>query len=112
MTSSKNLSISSFNYPSLIKHMLIGAGIGLFTIGLFLAGTGDYPPEWGKYWMIRPLVIVPIATAMGAAFFYFMGFLRQKGGWKKAASILLGIIGFIISLWLGMVLGLDGTYWN
>lgn len=97
---------------SLGKRMLLGAGIALTVITVFLLGVDEPKPEWGKLWMIRPLIIVPLAGAMGGAFYYFMNHLRYLGGWKKALVILLSLIGYLIVLWLGIVLGLDGTLWN
>lgn len=45
--------------------MLIGVGIGLLVI-LYLVLGANAPAEWGKYWMIRPLIVEPFAGAMGA----------------------------------------------
>lgn len=96
---------------SLMKRVFWGAGIGLVLMGLFLFGIeGD--PAWGEYWKIRPLVVVPIAGAMGGAFLYFMEKLGSEGGWKKIFCTLLGLVGYVIALWLGSVYGLDGTLWN
>lgn len=98
--------------PSLLKPMLIGAGIGLVLISIFLMGTGDPDPEWGKYWMARPLIIVPIAGAMGGLSYYLIVHFRTLVGLNKTLAIILGVIVLIIGLWLGTVLGLDGTYWD
>ena len=94
--------------------MLIGAAIALFLISLFLFGDGDLPvnPEWPAYWYIRPLVVAPIAGAMGAGFSCVLDDLRHQGGWKQAFAIVFILIVFIVSLWLGTVLGLVGTLWN
>ena len=99
---------------SLGKRMLIGAVLGLFLISLFLMGDGDLPsdPEWPKYWYIRPFIVVPIAAAMGAGFSCILDDLRHQGGWKQAFAIVFSLIVFIVSLWLGTVLGLAGTLWN
>lgn len=97
---------------SILKPMLIGAAIGLTLIVIFLSGTGEPNPEWGKYWMLRPLIIVPLAGAAGGAFFHFMGRLRAMGGWMTVVGYIISILGFIIALWMGSVVGLDGTYWN
>ena len=98
--------------PSLGKRMLIGAGIGLLLISLFLSGINDPDPEWGKYWMIRPLIIVPLAGAMGGLCNYFLINYRSSAGLNKILATALSAIIFIIGLWLGFVLGLDGTLWD
>ena len=102
----------TFQSPSLVKNMLLGAGISLALIGLFLFNADEPNPEWHELWMIRPFVIVPFAGAMGGLFFTFMEPRRNKSGWTKALSYLLCLIVFLIGLFMGTVLGLDGTYWN
>lgn len=100
------------NQPlSLAKPMLIGAGIGLTLISFFVFGVEDPNPEWGKFWMIRPLIVTPIAGAMCGAFYYLMDHLSTKG-LNRTVAVLLSLIVFIVGLWLGTVLGLDGTMWN
>ena len=92
-------------------RMLYGAAIALLFIGIFLLGAQS-EPEWSQYWILRPLLIVPIAGAFGGAFFHLMGIPRSKGGWVKAFSILFSFIGYVVIVWLGIVLGLDGTLWD
>lgn len=107
-----NNSTSQFQQVSLVKRMLVGAGIGLLLISFFVFGVDQPNPEWGKYWMIRPLIITPLAGAMGGLCNYIiMGFYNQVGLNKFVAMIISAIV-FIIGLWLGIVLGLDGTMWN
>jgi ABC-type transport system involved in cytochrome c biogenesis permease subunit len=98
--------------PYLGKRMLWGAGVGFLFISLFLIMADGAKPEWGDYWMLRPLLIVPLATALGAAFYNFMDPWRQRGGYQQFLANLLSLLGFVFSLWIGSVLGLDGTYWD
>ncbi|HYH16511.1 MAG TPA: hypothetical protein VD794_14880 [Flavisolibacter sp.] len=102
-----------FNHPiPLVKFVLIGAAIGLMLISLFLFTAGDADPNWPKLWRLRPLIIVPLAGAMGGVFYYFMDYLGSHGKINRVVGIVLSLIVFIIGLWLGIVLGLDGTYWD
>lgn len=94
---------------SLAKSMLLGAGIAFFFIGFLLLQVEKSNPEWPKYWMLRPLIIVPLAGATGGVFYHFLGRLRQQGGWKTLLGIVLGLLIYLIGLWLGTVLGLAGT---
>lgn len=112
MTLKNNLKEQSQSQLSAGKSMLIGAMIGLMLISLFVFGVDDPKPEWGKFWMIKPLIITPLAGAMGGLFFYFMNYISSKGGINKTLAIILSIIVFIIGLWLGIVLGLNGTMWD
>lgn len=96
----------------IVKRMLVGAGIGLILISFFLLSADYVDLDWGKFYMIRPLILVPMAGAMGGLFYHLMDELRSQGGWRKTLAIILSLIVYIIGLWLGFVLGLDGTYWN
>lgn len=95
------------------KRMLVGGRIGLILISIFLLGVKNPNPAWGKLWMLKPLIIVPLAGAMGGLFYYFMDyFTSNQHGWKKALVYLISVPGYIIALWLGTVLGLNGTLWH
>jgi H+/Cl- antiporter ClcA len=108
-----NLTSQPVDMPLLAKRMLLGAAVGLVLISLFLYGAPDPKPEWGKYWSIRPMVIVPLAGAMGGLFYYFMvNYLKHKKGWQKGIAIALSLVVCLIGLWMGFVLGLDGTWWD
>jgi hypothetical protein len=107
-----NDSTSQPPQASLGKRMLIGAWIGLLLISLFLLTAGEPDPEWGTLWRVRPLIVVTFAGAMGGLCNYLiMRFHNQFGVNRIIAMMLSGIV-FIVGLWLGTVLGLDGTYWN
>ena len=99
-------------WGSLWKRMLIGGGVALLFVILFLAGADYRDPAWPKFWILKPLLITPLFGAMGGAFSAFVEDLRNQGGWKTLVAILLSILVFVIALWMGFVLGLDGTYWN
>lgn len=94
------------------RYMILGAGIGLVVILFFIVGA-QAKPEWGKLWMIRPLIIVPAAGAAGGLFSYLMHhYLGYRGGWHRVLSILLTAVVGLFGLWVGIVLGLDGTLWD
>ena len=112
MTQENRLTATPIHTASLPKRMLQGAGIALVLISIFLYGAGHPNPEWPKFWMVKPLVIVPVAGALGGVFYYFMDHLRYQGGWIKVLAILMQLFGYIIALWLGTVLGLNGTMWD
>lgn len=112
MTHTNNLTAQPLKPNSLVKTVLIGAGIGLVIISIFIFPVKHPQPEWGQYWMIRPLIITPLAGVAGAFWYYLLGGLRSQGGWKTIAAYVLGIGGFIIAIWMGIVLGLVGTLWH
>ena len=103
------------NHPihpvSFAKPILLGAGIALLAISFFVFGVDAPHPAWGNYWMIRPLIITPLAGAVGGAFYAFMDYQSSRG-FNRTLAILLSFVVYLIGLWLGIVLGLDGTMWN
>ncbi|HEY3403736.1 MAG TPA: potassium transporter KefB [Ohtaekwangia sp.] len=92
-------------------RMLVGAAIGFGVIAFFIFPTNP-DPAWSRYWMIRPLLIVPFVGALGGLCnhllirFYFLVGLTKTKAW------ILSVVIFIIGLWIGIVLGLDGTLWD
>lgn len=97
---------------SVTKRMLQGAGIAFVLIALFLISAGAGNPDWPRFWMIRPLLIVPLAGALGGVFYFNMDHLRDRGGWRKVLANILSLLVYLVVLWLGTVLGLDGTWWD
>jgi hypothetical protein len=96
----------------LVQSTLIGAIIG-FTVIFFIVVSVDHPrPEWGTYWWIRPILVVPFAGACGGLAFHILGYFRQQGGWKMVGANVLSVLIFIIGMWMGIVLGLNGTMWH
>ena len=111
MTQTDNVKTQSNRPVSLTKSMLIGAAIGFIVISFFVFGVDRPHPEWGKLWMIKPLIITPFAGAVGGAFYYFMDYQRSRG-FNKIVAVILSLIVFVVGLWLGIVLGLNGTMWD
>ncbi len=107
-----NTSSAPVHPASMVKRMLQGAAIALVPITLLLLSVDEPNPAWPEYWMVRPLIVVPIAGAMGGLFYYLMDHLRYEGGWKKVLAILLSVIVYCFILWIGTILGLDGTLWD
>lgn len=95
----------------LLAYMGAGALAGFVLISIFLLNCGEADPSWGRFWRVKPLLMVPFAGATGAAFYYFLTY-RFARGVAGLAATLIGIVIFIVGLWIGSVLGLNGTYWN
>lgn len=112
MTQGNELQNHPIHPASVGKRMLQGAGIALILISVFLLSAGEPDPSWPNLWMMKPLIIVPLAGAVGGVFYYNMDDLRYQGGWRTALAIILSLIVYIIVLWLGTVLGLNGTWWD
>ena len=108
----ENLLQKPINPQPLFLRALLGASIGLVLISVFLITAGEGDPEWHKLWMLRPLIIVPLAGAAGGVFHFFMNYFGSQLGWNKIIIAFVSLIVFIVGLWMGIVLGLDGTYWD
>ena len=100
------------NSASLTKRALVGALIGLAFIGLFLSGVNNPNPAWPRLWMLRPLIIVPLAGAMGGVCYYVIDSWSRQRGISRALVYVASLLVYLIGLWLGVVLGLDGTLWD
>lgn len=111
MTHQNQIHEQQIPWGSFIKPSLIGAGIGLLVISFFVFGVDEPHPEWGRYWQLRPLIVTPLAGAIGGAFFGFMKY-KSSRGFNRALAIILSIVVFVIGLFMGVVLGLDGTMWD
>ena len=91
------------------KRAFIGYVIALVVILFFVLQATDPHPDWPKLWMIRPLIITPIAGAFGGIAFHFLDNLSDQQTWTKVLARTGGVIVYIIGLWMGVVLGLAGT---
>lgn len=112
-TQTNHLNNQPIQVGILRKRMIICAGIALAVICIFILPIKHPNPAWGKFWMIRPLIITPLAGAGGGMFYYLVHhFTANLQGWKKALIYLFSFIGCLVALWLGIVLGLSGTLWN
>lgn len=111
MAQKSRLSTGQNRQASPIKPILVGAVAGLILILVFVLGVDEPNPAWGRCWMIKPLVLTPLVGAMGGLFYYFMKRLNATG-FNKILATVIGILGFIVALWIGVVLGLNGTMWN
>jgi hypothetical protein len=111
MTPTNTLPTPTINPSLLVKFALAGGAIGLIFISLFVFGVKNPNPAWGQLWRIKPLIMAPLGGAAGGAFFCLINNLKLQG-FKKALAITVSIIGFLIALWMGVVLGLNGTMWD
>lgn len=113
MTHAENLPTQPIHKFTLARLAFIGWIIGLAVILVFILPVLNHShPDWPKYWMIRPLIITPLAGAVGGVWYYLMDFLRYQGRWKTVVAYVLSFIGCFIAIWLGIVLGLVGTMWH
>ncbi len=112
MAQEDNIKTHPIHPSTLGKRMLVGAGISLLISLFFVLGVDDPKPEWHALWIVKPLLIIPAAGALGGAFFHFMDHLRYEGGWRLILANVLSVLVYLVVVWLGIVLGLHGTMWD
>jgi hypothetical protein len=112
MTLTDNLTSGPIFTSALRKRMMIGAGIGLLVISFFIFGAGHEKAAWGDYWRVKPLLLTPFIGAIAGLCFDATERLRQIDGWSGRLFTILSYIGYVLGLWIGIVLGLNGTMWN
>lgn len=98
--------------PRAVLSMAIGASIGLVLIGIFLAGVQQPDPAWSRWWMLRPLLVVPAAGALAGLFYHSVQPQRFGSFGGRLLAWLVCLLVLLIGLWMGAVVGLDGTLWN
>jgi hypothetical protein len=62
--------------------------------------------------MLRPLMVTPVVSGIGGIALLLPDILGLKTPWKRILAMFGGLILFMISLWMGIILGLYGTLWN
>lgn len=103
---------SSSHLPPWWKFALAGGFIALCWIALLVFSVRETPESWSDYWRLRPLVVTPLSGAFGGLFFYLMAVRSRFSGWMRILAAIAGLLGYLVAVWLGTVLGLDGTLWN
>lgn len=103
--------LQKINYTKIFIRLLIGAAIGLIVISLFIFPV-QTQVDWGKHWRIRPLIVTPAVSGLGGLAFCLPDFVRSQPLWKRLLAYLVAVIAFLVALWVGIILGLDGTLWD
>src|SRR5688572_30407821 len=97
---------------SLRNRMIIGAIAGLAVVAFLLFAAGAADPAWGKYWMIRPIIVLTFAGAMAGLCNYIILHYRHLAGLHRIVAIIISLVVSLVGIWMGIVLGFDGTLWN
>lgn len=103
---------NSINKKNIAILVSLGYALALAFIAFIILSVNEPKPEWGKYWFIRPLILTPIFGAIGGASNYMINIYSVENRIIKFLRILLSILVFIFFIWIGTILGLDGTLWN
>ena len=103
---------ANIKVKAMLVRMLFGAFIGFVIISVFVFGVDNPNPHWPANWRIKPLIVTPVVAAFGMLSFYLSEIIGVKGDWPKVVLFFISAVLFLIALWLGTVLGLNGTMWN
>jgi len=97
---------------SVLTRMVTGGIIGLAVISLFIFPISDPDPAWGEHWRIRPLIITPLVSAFGFLSFFLKDYIQPRSDAGKIVVFLISAMAFAVALWMGTILGLNGTLWD
>lgn len=97
---------------AVLIRMLIGGLIGLAIICFFVFGVDKPDPSWPTNWRLRPLITTPIVAAFGGIAFYLVPFVKPQNTAIRIMLYIFSGFAFLVALWMGIILGLDGTMWN
>lgn len=88
-----------------------GSLTGLILISIFVFGVDNPNQEWGKYWKIKPLTLTPLLCGLGAMAANWVIRIAPNTS-AKYFYWFISIMGFLFSVWVAIVLGLNGTLWD
>lgn len=100
------------NLSTLIKFAIAGAFLALILISLLIFSVNTPKPEWGQHWFIRPIIVAPIIASIGGISMYLVNLGEFESKLLNLLLFLFSIVLFLFFLWIGIILGLDGTLWN
>jgi hypothetical protein len=93
-------------------YTLAGLLIGLGLITFFLLTAGEADPQWPENWRVKPLLFTPMVGVFAGLFCYGFRAVLLRIGKAKTLITILAILVSLPIIWIGLILGLDGTYWN
>ena len=97
---------------SIITEMLTGAVLGFIVISFFVFGVDNPNPAWDENWRVRPLIIAPLVGGLATLALLLKYFVRFDTKILNDLLILFSFVLAFIGLWIGIILGLDGTMWD
>lgn len=95
-----------------VSHVVAGWAIGFILILALVLSVNEPKPEWSQYWWVRPVLLTPFISGLAGWLFYRIPRFFQQQQWSLALAYVFVVLLFIFMLWIGIVLGLDGTLWN
>ena len=99
--------------PSRLRDLLLPAILGASLPLAWLLFVILTKENLFETWMFYPLTIIPFGGAVGATFFYLMGFQWFPEGSKKLIAILFSTLVYFFGLWISAVMAFAITgHWN
>jgi hypothetical protein len=99
--------------PELQKNFLHASILGAVFPLSYILLIIFFKEDLFEKWMLMPLMLIPLGGAIGAIFFYLMGFHWFPNGRKKLLAILFSTMIYFICLWLSAVLAFNFTgHWD
>ena len=97
---------------SFIKIVLLGFALGLFIASMLIHNVSFPKLSWGPNWYIKPMLVLSFVASIGSIPFYFANQYEASNHSKKILAYLGATLFLLFFIWIGIILGFDGTIWN
>lgn len=104
--------MNRLHFSNAIQFAIAGAVLALVLISILVFTVPNPNLAWGNFWFIKPLVITPFITSIGGVCFYFINTKKTNSKFLNLLLFLSSALILLFFIWIGTVLGLDGTLWN
>jgi len=104
--------MNSIKLSNVLKFAIAGAIVAFVLISILVFSVDTPNPAWGKNWFVRPLIVTPLVTSFGGVFLYLINLKKTDSKILNLLLFFFSVLVFIFFLWIGTVLGLDGTLWD
>lgn len=92
--------------------LTLGFAIAFVLVTALILSVNNPNPVWGKNWFVRPILLTPVIAATGAGVSYLISTISFRNQLFNLFKILLCLLAYIFFLWIGTVIGFNGTLWN
>lgn len=107
--------MKTFEFESskkIINSFALGFAIAFLLVFGLIVTVNNPNPVWGKNWFVKPLILTPTVAAFGGFAFYYLSSISFRNQWISIAKTIVSILAYIFFLWIGTVIGFNGTLWN
>ncbi len=98
---------------SVTTAIVLGFGVAFILVSALILSVNAPNPVWGKNWFVKPILLTPVIAAPGGGVFYLISRISFENQLLfKLLKALLCLLAYIFFLWIGTIIGFNGTLWN